>query len=198
MAWLLTHVAPFFTAGVIGAVVLWLAQELVRARRDKNARERAARYLAMRLAVLFEGYALECANRIADNELFRTSGGHAGGCSFKLPNPVTLPDSTYWEYLRHDLAERALTFPNIAAHADGAIEFTSRVENDPESTAVAFDDQAGLTGMKAWALACDLRHEYEVVPFRKADIGWDFVNTLAKAQREADARRVANENVAAG
>ena len=187
MSGILSQIAPFFTGGVFGAAVLWGIQEYVRSHRDKTARERAASYLAMRLAVLFEAYALECANRIEEVGIHRSSGVRG----IQLPKAIVLPDSTYWEYLRHDLAERALTFSNVAQHAAGAIEFVSSLENDPDATAVAFADQAGMVGMRAWTLACDLRSAYQVRPFRKEDLGWDFVDTLARAKRAAQERRVA-------
>jgi len=190
---LLSQIAPFFTGGVFGALLLWIAQEVVRGRRDKKARARAARYLDMRFAVLFESYALDCANKIADNRLHRNSGGHTGLGTLKLPEALALPDSTYWEFLAHDLAERAMTFQNVARHADGAIEFVSWIDNDPSATAVAFDDQAGMMGTKAWELACDLRREYGVIPFRKENIGWDFVDTLGRAEQSAKERRVSTK-----
>jgi hypothetical protein len=174
---------------VAGGGMVWLGNVLVSWLRDKNARIRGARHLAILLAVKYEGYALRCSDLIAGNDLYNQSGGHAGTRTLKLPDATAIPESDHWENVDHNLAERALTFPNVVRQADGKIEFYWEVDGDPDDMAKSFDEQAAITGLLAWRLACDLRSRYRLPSFRTSEIGWDFVALLQTQADRAEARR---------
>lgn len=160
---------------------------------DSKKRKRGARYLAISLAVNYETYALECADQINKLNLFESSHGNAGERNLSLPKVLPIPESAHWENLEHDLTERAFTFPNVVRQASGYIDFEIEMNDDPEfaGATISTIEKAGITGLMAWQLASDLRRRYRITPFRKEDIGWDFIALLTNEKNKAEQRRAA-------
>jgi len=67
------------SSGVVTAImnqgILWWRE----AQHDSASTKRDARYLAIRLAVMLEKFAIQYADRIADNEMYRDNDGYAAG-----------------------------------------------------------------------------------------------------------------------
>ncbi len=116
----------------------------------------------------------------------------------KLTWEAAESESEHWENLDHDLTERVFTFQNIVKQADGAIQYEwENGEGDKGVTAVVgrFNEEARITGIKAWQLACDLRSRYGIAPFKVYEIGWDFVDMLNEQvaqDKERHAKQVAS------
>jgi hypothetical protein len=64
---------------------------------NRVAHKRDARYLAQRLAIILEKFAVDCADIIADNELVNSSEGAAGKRHLVLPILRPFPAEADWK-----------------------------------------------------------------------------------------------------
>lgn len=183
---------------IAGGGAVWIGKEFVTWFRERNTRTRGARYLAISLAVRFEAYAIQCANQISTNYMYVEIPDDPKQRLLKLTWEAAESESEHWENLDHDLTERVFTFQNIVKQADGAIQYEwENGEGDKGVTAVVgrFNEEARITGIKAWQLACDLRSRYGIAPFKVYEIGWDFVDMLNEQvaqDKERHAKQVAS------
>lgn len=148
-------------------------------RKDHAVTEREARYLAIRLAVLLERFALDCADSVAAFEMHSEFDGYAGRASGTIPKLPEFPDGD-WRALNANLLGRCLSLQNEIKLSDGHIGFWEDVgyrECIPSECA----QQTGKCGYRAWELARDLRGVYELGPFDTKNVSqWDFVETLKR------------------
>ncbi|MFI5022840.1 MAG: hypothetical protein ACHQRJ_14470 [Alphaproteobacteria bacterium] len=168
------------TSGVLASGINLIWQHFSR----RESYRRDARYLAQRLAVILEKFAIDCADIIAGNELHRTSDGHAGVRRLALPTLAAFPADADWKAVDSALAGRAVALPNEIALADHKILFWWDVVGDEDCMETEADQQAGMCGYRAWNLAADLRMRHGVPASDLTDRAWDFVATLQK-QHEA-------------
>jgi hypothetical protein len=152
----------------------------------RAALKRDARYMAQRIAIILEKFAVDCANVIADNQLHSSSEGHAGNRCLSLPELGSFPVEADWKALPPELADRILSMPNELALVDGAISFFWDVLGPgDDGVETETNQRAGACGLRAWSLATDLRKEYKIPASSLPEIEWNFVDTL----REQDAAR---------
>jgi len=144
--------------------------------RERAALTRDARYLAIRLAVIAEQFAIECADRIASQQMHRQSGGGAGQSHGAVPELPSYPDQAKWETLDAGLLARALSLRNELPLSDKAIAFWADV--DRECIPKECDQQCGKCGYMAWELAVDIRAHYGFPVFDPKRANWDIVATL--------------------
>jgi hypothetical protein len=148
---------------------------------------RHATYLAIRIATILERFAIECAERIANRNMYDDYEGHAGSSSLRLPELASFPDEENWNTLQPRLLARVLTLPNEQTLAHSAIDFWRDVDTD--SLPTMFKEQCGKVGYIAWMLACDLREQYRFPRFDPKQTSWDIVETL-KANHDDVLRRL--------
>ena len=161
------------STGVITAIVTQFLGWLIdRAKSNRSARKEGT-YLAARLAVAFENFAIRCAEQIADNDMFRQSEGHAGRSHGTLPSLEAVPTQANWTTLDPTLLSRSLSLPNELLLGERMIAFWSEVDPDPSLARSVCDAQAGTCGYRAWKLARELRERYGTarIPCRKASLG---------------------------
>jgi len=157
--------AAIGSLATIGAAILTLASGWF-SKRAQNRRN--ATYLAARLAVILERFAIECCNRIERQELHESSRGAAGITSDgPLPELQPFPDAPDWSALQSDLMDRVLVLPNECLLANGAIAVCWDVQNDYVPAECL--RQYGKVGYMAWALSGDLRRRYRVLAFNPED-----------------------------
>src|SRR4051794_15507736 len=112
----------------------------------------------MRLAVILETFAMECANITVDNHLYSQSEGHAGTAHTTLPPAPKYPDDANWRSLDPELSARALSLPNELSLSDGAIAFYWQVDPSDRGALLGIcSAQAGKSGYRAWQLAAETR-----------------------------------------
>jgi hypothetical protein len=157
--------------------------------------KRDARYIAHRVAIILEKFAVDCADVILDNDLHSQSEGHAGKRHLSLPTLGSLPADADWKALPPRLVDRVLSMPNELALADGAILFWWDVVGDEDCMQTETDQRAGACGLRAWLLATDLRKQYKIPASSLPEIGWNFVDTLR--EKDEAARKTAARNKAA-
>jgi hypothetical protein len=172
-------------ASAMNLVVRWLAHH--------HTETREARYLALRLAVIFEKYAIECAEAVAANELYLGSRGAAGDLTVSLPTLDAYPTDADWKALTTSLAVRALSVPNELVLATKAIDGEYVQGGHNADISVALDRQAGKTGYRAWQLAVDLRKKTGLPANDLSGHTWDFIATI-KAEHDRAFRQFAAEN----
>ena len=139
--------------------------------------KRSATYLAIRLAVILEQFAMDSADRITDQDLYDQTQGNAGASPSALPELEPFPGDQSWSTLPLDLLARVLTFPNERRLRSVALaswmELSGGVDFPEE-----YKRQCGTTGYRAWALAHDLRKQYRLHPFDPRATSWDFADKL--------------------
>ncbi|MGA2793937.1 MAG: hypothetical protein ABSE69_10445 [Roseiarcus sp.] len=148
-----------------------------------------ARYLAQRVAIILEKFAVHCGNSITDNELHDRSEGHAGERHLTLPAIGPFPAEADWKAIDTDLMDRALSMPNELALADQAILFWWNVVGDEECMQTEANNRAGECGLRAWLLASELRRRCGIPASTLPATSWDFVNTLRRQVEAAEAQR---------
>jgi hypothetical protein len=110
-------------SGVVAAMVTVGLTYLKELRLLKASHLRDARYLAARVAIIFERFSVDCSQAITGNELHRQSGGSAGARKLTMPKISELPADADWKVIEPRLLEKALSFPTEIMLADSKIEF---------------------------------------------------------------------------
>jgi hypothetical protein len=169
---LIKLLAAGVTAAVTTQVFTWYREH----RRDKATDGRAASYSALRLASLFEEFAIACADAISDTNMSLSSEGHAGRLHTKLPILPPYPEDMDWRALDVSLAAKALAIRNELVIAQQGIDFWYDV--DHECVPDACLNQLGVCGYRAWLIAAELRHQYKIPLFDPRQFGWDVEKCL--------------------
>jgi len=137
-----------------------------------------ARHLALRLAVMLEKFGIECADAISANDLYRSSGGHAGRQVCAIPRFPELPTDASWNILDTRLAARIAAMTNERMIGEGQIDFYWDALGEPDVMYGTTDNQCGKCGYRAWKIACDLRKRYELPQVDTRGLTWNFTKTL--------------------
>lgn len=145
--------------------------------------------LAARLAVVLEKFAIQCADQIADNDLYHSSDGGAGRQHGILPKLGEFPPQLNWETLDPELLSRSLSLANELEIGDRMITFWEDIDRTPGLVCNACDAQAGVLGYRAWRIAKDLRTRYKLGAFTPNEFSWDRVETL-KQHHDSEIARI--------
>jgi hypothetical protein len=179
----------FVGAGVGSALV----QALFSFLRERSQTKKQGAYLALRLAVTLEFFALACADFISENGNAETPPDHEfPDWTVKLPELPVLPDDADgWLAIDRPLADRCLNLRN-KIHAsqkviDGTGEFT------PDELGDTLDEEAAARGLEAWKLALELRRKHRLTP---ADTVYDFAERLEGVLRETGMKKQRRELMA--
>lgn len=179
-------------SGLVATIAGQVMRGLIDRRKTKRSTELEATHLAALLAVVFENFAIQCAENIADNNMFSQSGGHAGRMSVSLPQLNEFPNQENWSVLAPSLLSRSLSLPNEILLGNRMIAHWADVDMDPDLVRNACDAQAGLVGYRAWRLAEDLRNRYKLPDFSPKEFSWDARRTL-KRHHDRELKRVRDD-----
>jgi len=162
-------------AAVVTALSNWLSTWFF----SYRPQQKSADYDAVRLAVVLERFAYECASVISDEAKWYASQGSAGGLHSEMP-AIPFPTDITWKYLDLSLVQRLLRLQNDLLRSDDIIEFeadyiTPEVESPKEAA-----EQAALLGYRAHLLALDLRKIYPAISAPDHAHPWDYITTLKK------------------
>jgi hypothetical protein len=171
------------STGIVTAVLSQLLGWVIDYRKEQRTTHRDASYLALRLAVIMESYATDCAEAISDNDLFDSSEGHAGKQHAVLPKLAEYPPEIEWRSVDASLASRILSFRSEIVLADRSVAFWWEV--GPENAGTECDSQTGKCGYRAWRLASDLRTRYSLPPLNISEHSWDPTKTLQEMHDRA-------------
>lgn len=179
--------AVFGLVGVIvGAVLTWFQS----ARSERKARDRDARYLAIRVVCVLDKYIENCAEVAADDGLCDGQRDEEGCLSPQVSPPPApaFSDDLDWKSIDHELMYRLLSLPSEADAANRMISAAAEHAFPPDYEEV-FEErqfQYARLGLTAFALTEAIRKKYGIPP-RELDY-YDPVDhlTTAKEQVEKD------------
>lgn len=164
--------AGVFTA-IINQGIGWFRDFL----NDKTVTDREAQYLAVRVAVILEKFAITCAGTLTQNALNEESGGHVGMWKNEPPPFPDYPRDIDWKYLEPNLSIRALSLANEIQLSNNTIETAFVVLPDDEIGDVC-NQEIGKCGYRAWIIAKELRLKYSLPTFAPHTFSWDIIDQL--------------------
>jgi hypothetical protein len=169
------------TAAVQGGFALY---------RDRTQKNEKAAYLALRLAVLFEGYASRCCDFYFDNlNAVEPPDEPYPAWQTKLPDLPELPDDTEaWRAMDKKLLAKSLEFPNRVRASQNAIE--ACVQYTMDYLGVTLDEQASARGVEACEIAAALRKKYRL---GRPELVYDHYSRLQKVLKASRQEREERE-----
>jgi hypothetical protein len=163
--------------------------------RDRRQRIDAAEYLALQLAFLFEGYAIECADKTNDQRTADDSDGAAGSAIGRVPQLPPLPESDAYKLLDRARLNDVLDFPQRCQMANEAAMFWWDVVGDNDCCRNAMEENTLVMGGRAVDIAKKLRTTYALgsrdLTFGEWNIEEFFSQELTKLAKIEQERRQA-------
>ena len=154
-----------------------------------------AEFLAVRLAIEFEGYAIESAERVADQKTLEDSGGHAGNKIGSLPEPPQPPKSDAYKFFDRALLDAIFQFPQDRLMANRAAIFWWDVVGDEEACTEAYKEHTIRMGAKASEIAREIRSKNKL-PARNLTFGrWEIDRFLDKELSRIHEREAKRKDV---
>jgi hypothetical protein len=187
-----------FLAFVLGSgVVAALTQSFFDNRRTAKSKREAVSYLALRLAYLLEGYAIDCASKEADHDTAIEHEGDAGSFLAEVPVLPDLPTSDAYQLLDTKTLGQILDLPQRREMAQQAAMFWWDMVADEGATRVALGENTITMGFLALKIAKDLRSSYHLGS-RDLTFGrWDIVQHYEKEMRKVAAAEAHREKMEA-
>lgn len=149
------------TSSVVAAIVGALVNELLIIRRDRPS-ERLA---ALNAAVGLEGYALHCADKVADHRAAIDSAGAAGELIAGVPElPEIQVATAFVKPKKARVADKLACFPQDVRQADQAAAFWWESVGDMDSARDEALKQTASVGLHALDLARSLRDAFSLPP----------------------------------
>jgi hypothetical protein len=165
---------------------------------ERRKRTDEVGFLATQLAVQFEGYAIECADKVSDNDTAWGSDGAAGENIRSIPQFAPLPISDAYKLLKRGLVDEMLQLPQDILMAQKSASFTGDVGDEDEYIKEVRDSTLRI-GSQAANMALKLRQKYSLperlLVYNEWDIRKYFGDELAKIQQEQEARRLENQRL---
>lgn len=155
MQW--TTLGNWIVAIVVGVLASTITQ-VATSRRDRKT----ATYLAVRIAITLEAFAIACADLIHENDRAQRSDDDEGPRE-SLPELAVYPGDENWQTLDVSLANRALAFRNDLTVSHNTMYADWQTGDGPQSDLC--DDEAAKRGIQAWDLASDLRSRYKIATY---------------------------------
>jgi hypothetical protein len=175
------------TTGVITAIINQTLNWVREYYKEKGVNTRSSSYSALSLAVIFEGFAISCADDIAEMDMYRHFRGEIGRKSRKLQLLLEFPADIDWCVLDPSLSTKVLSFRNDLSLAQQVIG--GAYDIDPECGPDVYLDQLGICGYRAWRIAGALREHYRIPLHDPKEFSWDVVECLKNKFDSAVAKR---------
>lgn len=168
------------STGVLAALCTHLFGMFRDWRKDKKERARMASYAALRLSVLLETYAIECARRIEEVKTSLASNGHYGKLHGRLPKIPPYPDEIAWKSLEPSLVDEVLSFPSQLLVSNDISTFVAddNLPEDPEVATAECIQHCGYRGVQAWKIATQLRKQYGLKARNALSDSWNMLQCL--------------------
>lgn len=162
--------------GFVTTAINQLAGWFISARREKKEKHRNATYLALQIAVILEGFALECAEKLSSGN-YELAMAPFSQPDLKLPELQNYPESNSWNLIDLPLANRILNFPNVIqlGHGEMTGYWNEGDRDDRQYWMMGF---LGKYGLIAWDIAVELRKKHNLPEFSPIDTSWDAVECL--------------------
>lgn len=177
-------VENFLSTVVTSSLVGTVSGAAINAWLERRKTRQATRLDALTAAVALEGYAIICADKIADHSTAVSSDGHAGSVIGSVPE---LPELTvvagFLRPRKVSVANRLLVFPQDVRQADQAVAFWWDVVGDRDAGRNAALIQTARMGLQSLSLASDIRTAFDL-PSRELVFGeYDVRKVLEDSQQ---------------
>lgn len=139
-------------AGIFSSALTQIITYLI----AKMKSQQKKRYAALRLSVILENFAIDCADRVSEISNAISSGGIIGKVHFTLPDIPDYPSKINWELLSLPLIDDVLSFPREIAIRNGIINFVFEQDNKIDA-AEACAEHCALQGVRAYNIASNFR-----------------------------------------
>jgi hypothetical protein len=154
--------------------------------RERQVEERDLRFFALKLAVVLERYAIECAMRIGvvDDHIYgyETDEPRSGPL---LGMPLLeLPDSTEWRWIDSVLSSEVLALAPRIKFSEGSVGATFDYA-DFRQGAEELVAQLRTVGFETLTLASKIRKKYGLDPQAYSMGGWDFREALTNIPKRS-------------
>jgi len=153
-----------------GGLLTVIIQQFFNKRQKREEDLAVVKYLALRLAFLFEGYAVDCADKLADHNLADESGAHAGSFIGKVPEIISLPLEGGHKLLDQGLLNDIFDFPQRCIMANRNAMFWEEVVGDRDCCTNALAQNTVDMGARAMDIGKRLREMYKL-DFRQLSYG---------------------------
>ena len=174
-------------SGGIGFLGVFVGSVIVPPIRERFSRRRDARYLAIRVICVLDGYIEDCASVALD------SGDEDElGCSVaqeKAPPPPAYPTDINWKSIEHSLMYTLLALPAAAERAANYVAGAGENATAPDYSEY-FEErskQYSLLGLHAHDLTVDLRKRYQIPEIANRE--WEPVSHMREELRKIAERR---------
>lgn len=172
-------ITTIVTSAVVASIIAPIVNEVLRIQRERPSEQLEA----LAASVALEGYAMTCADKVADHMTAVDSDGHAGSLLTMVPE---LPDikvvSAFLKPRRTRVAHQLACFPQEVKQADQAAAFCWEVVGDMDCARNAAVTQTAHVGLHALQLAHSLREAFKLPP-RKLVFGeYDIQETLKRRE----------------
>ncbi len=190
-------ISQFVTVMLGSGASIAIARIVSDHRRDKRQRADAAEYLALQLAFLLEGYAIDCAGKVSDHSMAVSSEGHVGKEIGAVPASPSFPESDAYKLLDRAILNDLLDFPQRCRMAQEAAMAWWDVVGDEDACSTAMLENTLSMGGAAIEIAKGLRKKYALgdrsLKFGEWDIESFFVEELRTLAERVAKRKRADE-----
>jgi hypothetical protein len=169
----------FVTTGLGSGFALALTKIIF----DWRQRKRNQRHLVLRLAIYFEGYAVNCASMAVDHRTAVENKGHAGRFLGKVPEPGPLPDSDAYDLLDTEDLDTVLDFAQRRHMAQEDASFWWDTVGDSDCYQTAVEENTIKMGILTLEIARKLRTKYKIKSRNMKFGKWDIDQHLAEERK---------------
>ena len=160
----------------VGVALIWAKDSWS----ERVARNRRARYLAMRVVCILDEYVNRCTEVAMDNGQ-RNKDGYLE-TQIARPSPPSYPSDVDWNSIKHELMYRLLSLPSRAEAANWIVESASENAFPPDYEEVYEKRhyQYAKLGLAAIGLAQEIRRTYGIPGEELGD--WNPIEYLEKVK----------------
>ena len=175
-----------FSTVVTSALVATIAGAAINFWLQSRKERHVTRFDALTAAIILEGYAISCADKLSNHALAKASDGHAGTFMESLPElPKLSIVAGFLKPARARVADRLMFFPYEVRQADQVATFLWDVTTDVDAVREASVAQAAKMGLYALDLSADIREAFKL-PKRKIVFGAFDVREVLEKSRQSD------------
>lgn len=165
----------FLTSTVVATVIATCANYCLKLWDERRARRDQGTMEALRLAVVLERYAADCAEIVGNSEAWHHGNQLAHAPATAIPVAPLLP-GVDWKCLPVEVASKVIALDNEIYLVRGSLNELSYI--DEEATYSRTRQFAGKYGSKALDIAEALRRQFKLPDLDLQTVEWDFREQL--------------------
>lgn len=148
---------------ILSGVCTVFFQSFLTEKREKKATRIEAFYLATKLVVILDEFAIKCYNRSLMVELYCDTNGSLGDSDLNIPELSPFPNDVNWKTLKPDILPKVLSFPNELLQRKKDIAETYSCDGlNINDLLIKCSKQSCKYGYMALQLANEIRKRYQI------------------------------------